>query len=194
MHIMTRVGTAVLAALGDSGDFVRGLHSVGAPLATRRTGCALALQRGAQVHLPFPRDPRDLVLRLGLRRQRAARQEMPRPAHRLGAWPATRAGWPSTCSSWLTSPEGEDSTSPRAFPSACGKTNLAMLDAHPAGLEGRDHRRRHRLDEVGADGRLHAINPEVGLLRRGAWHIGSSSNPNAMRTLATQLDLHERAP
>ena len=51
----------------------------------------------AQVHRPLPRGARDLVLRQRLRRQRAAGQEVPRAAHRLGAWPATKAGWPSTC-------------------------------------------------------------------------------------------------
>ena len=54
---------------------------------TRRPGLPVALQRGAQVHLPLPGVPRDLVVRLGLRRQCAPGQEVPRPADRVGAGP-----------------------------------------------------------------------------------------------------------
>jgi phosphoenolpyruvate carboxykinase (GTP) len=62
----------------------------------------------------------------------------------------------------LTNPQGKKIYVAAAFPSACGKTNLAMLTPTLPGLEGRDRRRRHRLDEVRRDGRLYAINPEAG--------------------------------
>ncbi len=90
MHIMTRVGTAVLDVLGTDGEFVRGLHSVGAPLGPNDPDSPWPCNARAQVHLPLPGDTRDLVVRLRLRRQRAPRQEVPRAAHRLG--PGTRRG------------------------------------------------------------------------------------------------------
>ena len=83
MRIMTRMGTPALRAIEETGSFVRAVHSVGAPLAARPGGRAVAVQPG-QVHLALPRDPGDLVLRLGVRRERAARQEVLRAADRLG--------------------------------------------------------------------------------------------------------------
>ena len=80
------------------GRRVRALPALGRRAARRRrAGRAVAVQRRQQVHRPLPRDAGDLVVRLGLRRQRAARQEVLRAADRLGRWRATRAGSPSTC-------------------------------------------------------------------------------------------------
>ena len=87
MRIMTRMGAKALDVLGEDGDFIPCIHSIGAPLADGRRRRPVADQRRDQVHRPLPRDPRDLVLRLGLRRQRAAGQEVPRAAHRVGQGP-----------------------------------------------------------------------------------------------------------
>ena len=88
MRIMTRMGQPALDVLGDRRR-VRPLPALGrhAARATARPGRAVAVQRRQQVHRPLPRDARDLVVRLGLRRQRAAGQEVLRAADRLGDGP-----------------------------------------------------------------------------------------------------------
>ena len=83
MRIMTRMGTAALRAIEDSGSFVRAVHSVGAPLAPGQADVPWPCNQ-TQVHLAFPRDPGDLVVRVGVRRERAAGQEVLRAADRLG--------------------------------------------------------------------------------------------------------------
>ena len=170
MRIMTRMGSAALDALGEDGD-VRPLPALGRHAAERRRrGRAVAVQRRQQVHRALPRDARDLVLRLGLRRQRAAGQEVPGAAHRLGHGP--RRGL-----------DGRAHADPQAhLARRAGQVRHGRLpervrqdqprDADPdaRGLDGRDDRRRHRLDEVRRGRPPLRDQPRGRLLRRRAEH------------------------
>ena len=82
----------------------------------------------------------------------------------------------------VTSPDGAVKHMAGAFPSACGKTNLAMLEPTHPRLEGRDDRRRHLLDEVRRGRQLYAINPEAGFFGV-APGTSMATNANAIRTL-----------
>ena len=136
MRIMTRMGRAVAEWLGEDRPFVPCVHSVGAPLAPGRKDVAWPCSE-KEKDRSFPGDAGDLVFRLGLRRQRSSRQEMLGASHRLGH--GARRSWLAEHMLILgvQAPSGEKTYMAAAFPSACGKTNLAMLILRQGSVAGR---------------------------------------------------------
>ena len=195
MQLMTRMGRAVFDVLGSDGAFVPCVHSVGAPLAAGQRDVAVAVQQGPQVHRAFSRDARDLELRLGLRRQRAARQEVLRAAHRVGDGP--RPGLARRAHAdprRRRRPTGEKTLRRGRVPQRLRQDQFR--DADSAGglrrLEGHDDRRRHRVDQAAAPtARFYAINPEAGYFGV-APGTSYESNPNAMEMLQGERHLHQR--
>ena len=153
MRIMTRMGAPALHRIEKEGTFVKGLHSIG------------DLNPDRRFIMHFPDGALDQEHRLGLRRQRAARQEVPRAAHRQLAGAHRRLARRAHADRGASRTRAAKcTTSLGAFPSACGKTNLGMLippDTMPGWKVwtiGEDIAWLH----VGSDGRLRAINPEAG--------------------------------
>jgi phosphoenolpyruvate carboxykinase (GTP) len=170
MGLMTRMGAVALAALGSSGDFNRGLHSTLDWDPKRRLICH------------FPQD--NAVWSAGSGYGGNALLSKKCFALRIASWLGNKDGWLAEhmLIVGLQSPEGETSYVAAAFPSACGKTNLAMLTPPPS------FRGWHVTTvgddiawmRVGSDGRLWAVNPEAGYFGV-APGTSALSNPNAMK-------------
>jgi len=172
MRIMARMGRVALERIGSSADFVPGLHSLG----------DLNPERRFILHFPEEK----LIWSVGSGYGGNALLGKKCFALRIASFMAREQGWMAEhmLILGLESPSGKVTYMAAAFPSACGKTNLAMM---VSALEGQGYRVWTVGDDIawmqiGADGYLHAINPEAGFFGV-APGTGAKTNPNVMVAL-----------